>query len=149
MKRIFAALLALLLAALCGCSADTYTVNSRSANFKLKNVAGITLAGPGGDSADGTQVELSPGSAEYEAVVRLVQGKKQTECETESFGLCYLNFTFTTGDAVKVYPANDGSNWLCLYSLNPAVARYLLLPAEDMAELAALFETYEIQVNYS
>lgn len=150
MKRCVNLLLSLLLiVSLCCCSADTYTSASTSRTFKLKNVASITLSGPDGETQEGTQVIITPDSGlHYTRLVQMIEGEKLTECETKNFGLCYISFTFTTGETTKIYPANDGSDYLCLYSLNPATAKYLKLSEDTMDELISIFESYKIQVIY-
>ncbi len=150
MKRRLCILTALLvLAVLTACSTDTYTQQSTLPDFKLKNVSEVTLYGPDSNGSEGIEIALSnTGGADYTRLVQLVQGRKQETCETADFGLCYIAYSFTTGETVKVYPANDGSPYVCLFSLNDRVARYLTLPEADMAELTAIMEKYGIQVIY-
>ncbi len=153
MKKLWIMAVAMLLIlSLVGCSADTFTVNSTSKKFKPRTVTGITLYGPdpAGQTAEGITQELTPGTnPHYERILQLVEGKKEPTCPTNNFGLCYISFSFRSGDVTKVYPANDGSHYLCLYSLNQAVAQYVELTPEAMAELTDIIETYQIQVDYS
>lgn len=151
MKRILLLLLTLTVAiSVCSCSADTYTQESTSKKFKLKNVSAISLYGPSTENNEGIQIDLNAtNGTDFTRLVQLVQGSKLTECETDNFGLCYISYSFTTGETVKVYPANDGSHYMCLYSLNGQLARYLSLSEENMEEIVNIFEKYQIQVIYS
>ncbi len=152
MKKILSAgLILVLLITMVGCSADTFTPESTSSKFKLKKVSAITLHGPDttGENSEGVKIEIQQNKGtDFTRLVTLIQGKKQDTCPTLDFGMCYFTFSFTQGQPTKVYPANDGSNYVCLYSLNPAVAKYLELPEEDMEELIAIIEKYQIQVKY-
>jgi hypothetical protein len=136
---------------LTACTYDTFTVNSTANKFKPKTVTSIVLAGPDvtGQKEDGIEVELTAdGNANFAQLMQLIQGKKTDTCETDAFGLCYVNFTFSSGDETKVYPANDGSNYICLYSLNPQLARYIALEEEEMNQVVAILEGAGIQVVY-
>ena len=150
-KLICVGLILTLLFTLMGCSSDTFTPNSTSSKFKLKKVSGITLHGPdaSGQNAEGVEIAIEQNKGtDFNRLVTIIGGKKLDSCDTKSFGLCYITFPFTEGDPTKVYPANDGSNFVCLYSLNPAVGKYLELPEEDMKELVQIIEKYKIQVVY-
>ncbi len=145
MKRIFACLL--IIALLVGCG-NSYSAESLSKNFELSDVASITLSGPNEQDSEGTSIELTPGQGDYAKLVQLVAGEKLTECPTDAFGLCVITYNINTGETVKVYPANDGSHYVCLFSLNPTVGRYLELPRESVEEIRRILETNQIQVIY-
>ena len=150
-KLLSAGLILVLLITMVGCSADTFTPESTSSKFKLKKVSAITLHGPDttGENSEGVKIEIQQNKGtDFTRLVTLIEGKKLDTCPTMDFGLCYLTFSFTQGESTKVYPANDGSNYVCLYSLNPAVAKYLELPQKDMEELTAIIEKYQIEVKY-
>ncbi|MBR4868735.1 MAG: hypothetical protein IKU10_06225 [Clostridia bacterium] len=150
-KFLCIGLIVTLLFSLVGCSSDTFTPNSTSTKFKLKKVTEITLHGPDptGQSVEGITITLEQNKGtDFNRLTSLIGGKKLDTCETNSFGLCYLTFNFSQGDPTKVYPANDGSNYVALYSINPAVAKYLELPEKDMKELISIIEKYKIQVIY-
>jgi hypothetical protein len=97
---------------------------------------------------EGTSVTLEPGQGDYTKLVQLVQGEKLVQCPTSNFGLCIITYTIVTGETVKVYPANDGSNYICLFSINPSISRYLQLPEESMKEIHRILEANNIQVIY-
>ncbi len=145
MKRIFICILVIALLVGCG---GSYAVDSTSKNFKLDDVSLITLSGPNATDSEGTSVELEPGQGDYTKLVQLVQGEKLIQCPTAEFGLCIITYTINTGDTVKVYPANDGSNYVCLFSINPSVSRYLELPEESAKEIRRILEANNIQVVY-
>jgi hypothetical protein len=152
MKKTFSLLCLLLcLCLLTACTYDTFTPNSTSDKFKLKTVTSVTISGPSADEANeqGIQIELTAESGiKFTRLVQLIEGKKEDTCETNDFGLCYLTFTFQSGDTTKVYPANDGSNHLCLYSLNKQHSKYLTLEDAAMKEIIAIIEGAGVQVIY-
>ncbi|MBR3844720.1 MAG: hypothetical protein IKM39_04360 [Clostridia bacterium] len=149
MKRFILTLcLILTVSLLTGCGGNSYSQESTSKKFELSNVSLITLSGPNHQASEGTTVDLQPGQGDYTKLVQLVTGEKLSECPTNNFGLCWITYTINTGETVKVYPANDGSNYVCLYSLNPAVGKYMQLPEETMAEIQKIFEINNIQVIY-
>ena len=145
MKRLFICILIISLLVGCG---GSYSAESTSKNFKLDDVSLISLSGPNAIDSQGTSVELKPGQGDYSKLVQLVQGEKLSECPTQEFGLCIITYTIDTGETVKVYPANDGSDFVCLFSINPSVSRYLKLPAESMKEIHRILEANNIQVVY-
>lgn len=145
MKRIILSILVIALLVGCG---GSYAVDSTSKKFKLDDVSLVTLSGPNAQKSEGTSIQLSPGQGDYAKLVQLVQGEKLTQCPTDNFGLCIITYTIITGETVKVYPANDDSNYVCLFSINPTISRYLELPAESMKEIRRIFETNNIQVIY-
>ncbi len=146
MKRLFICILIIALLAGCGSS---YSAESTAKKFKLDDVSLVTLSGPNTSTNEGTSVELKPGQGDYAKLVQLVQGEKLEQCPTQEFGLCIITYTINTGETIKVYPANDQSNYVCLFSINPAISRYLELPAESMNEIRRILETNYIQVVYS
>ncbi len=145
MKRLFICVLTI--AFLVGCG-SSYSADSMAKKFELTDVASITLSGPDATQEEGSAIELKPGQGDYAKLVQLVQGEKLLQCPTQDFGLCLITYTINTGETVKVYPANDGSNYVCLFSLNPAVGRYLELPAQSVQEIRRILETNNIQVVY-
>ena len=145
MKRILISILVIALLVGCG---GSYAVDSTSKNFKLDDVSSVTLSGPNAVANEGTSVTLEPGQGDYTKLVQLVQGEKLVQCPTSNFGLCIITYTIVTGETVKVYPANDGSNYVCLFSINPSISRYLQLPEESMKEIHRILEANNIQVIY-
>lgn len=145
MKRVILCLV--IMALLVGCG-GSYSAESTSKKFQLKNVTLVTLTGPNAQSSDGTSVELTPGQGDYAKLVQMVKGEKLDQCPTDSFGLCIITYTINDSETVKVYPANDGSNYVCLFSINPSVSRYLELPQESMEEIQRIMETNQIQMVY-
>ena len=154
MKKLWSVILVavLLLTALCSCSTDTYTENSKSKNFLLKNVVSVTLSGPasqtGGDNAE--VILDSQNGQQFTDFVDKVKGKKLDELpESHFFGMALMTFTTKYDEEIKAYPANDGSNYIQLYSLNQDTCKYLELSKEDMNTLVSVFEANGITVNYN
>ncbi len=145
MKRLLICILVIALLVGCG---GSYAADSTSKKFKLDDVSLITLSGPNATDSEGTSIQLEPGQGDYTKLVQLVQGEKLTQCPTQNFGLCIITYTINTGETVKVYPANDDSNYVCLFSINPSISRYLELPTESIKEIRRIFETNNIQVLY-
>ncbi len=146
MKRLLICIL-LFAVVLVGCG-NQYSPESTSKNFSLSKVSSISLSGPNATNSEGTSVELKPGQGDYAKLVELVQGEKLSQCPTINFGLCYITYTISTGETVKVYPANDGTNYVCLFSINPSISRYLELPEDAIKEITRIFEANNIQVVY-
>lgn len=142
---------AVLAAALCSCSTDTYTESSKSKNFLLKNVVSVTLSGPATQTGgDNTEVTLdSQNGQQFVDFVDKVKGEKLDSLpESHFFGMALMTFTTKYGEEVKAYPANDGSNYIQLYSLNENTCKYLEIPEDDMKTLTQIFESNGISVNY-
>ena len=152
MKKISAIIMAVLLAAaLCSCSTDTYTESSKSKNFLLKNVESVTLSGPAAQTGgDNTVVVLnSQNGQQFVDFVEKVKGEKLDSLpDSHFFGMALMVFTTKYGEEIKAYPANDGSNYIQLYSLNQNTCKYLEIPEEDMKLLTQAFESNGISVNY-
>ncbi len=137
--------------ALVGCSpADTYTIDSEADTFKPKTVVSITLAGPNSTDASGTSITLDQvmHTTDFQRLCELIQGKKLNECPTNAFLPGKITFTFESGKSTTVYPATDGSNYICLYSINPALAKYIELPPEDMKEVLAIMKKHGIDTEF-
>ena len=149
MKKIFCFLLTVaLLIALVGCSADTYTIESQSDTFKPKTVTSITLEGPSNTDVSGVSIVLDKTmhTTDFNRLIALIQGKKTSECPA-GIGIFLpgkITFTFESGKTTTVYPANDGSGYISLYSINPSLAQYIEIPKEDMAEVIQILEKHGI-----
>jgi len=149
MKRIISCILSIILVAtMAGCSIDTYTENSDSNDFELANVVSVTLSGPNNTDASGTIVNLTEAAngSDFGILMDCIKGERTKECPTNRFGIGKITFTFTSGDQTTVYPANDGSNWFCLYSLNPSLAYYIEVEAEQMTKVVSLMRRHGIEV---
>lgn len=149
MKKTLLCLLLIISLLFCfvGCK-NKYSPDSKSKTFELSNVSSVTLSGPSSVSSEGITVEIAPGKGNYTKLVELVQGERLMACPTQNFGFCIITYNINTEETVKVYPANDGSNYVCLYSLNPTDAQYLELPEASMKELCSILESNGIQVVY-
>lgn len=145
MKRLLLCILVITLLAGCG---GSFAVEDVNKNFKLRNVSTVTLSGPNSTDSEGTSIELQPGKGDYTTLVQLVKGERLTQCPTDSFGLSVITYTIVNGETVKVYPANDGSNYICLFSLNPTIAQYLEITEESMKEIHRILEANNIQAVY-
>ncbi len=142
MKRFFACILILCLLTAC----SGYLPDDTASYFKLTNVASITLRSPNNLTNEGTSIELKPGQAHYTQLVELIQGEKLDTCPTnDDFLECVIDYTINTGDVVKVYIDLDGTNYVSLFSVNPAVAKYLELPQEDMAKIREILKSHGIE----
>ena len=81
--------------------------------------------------------------------VEKVKGEKLDSLpESHFFGMALMVFTTKYGEEIKAYPANDGSNYIQLYSLNQNTCKYIEIPEEDMKLLTQAFESNGISVNY-
>ncbi len=142
---------AVLAAVLCSCSTDTYTESSKSANFLLKNVESVTLSGPAAQTGgDNTEVTIdSSNGQQLTDLISKVKGKKLDSLpDNHFFGMALMTFNTKYGEEIKVYPANDGSNYVQLYNLNQSTCKYLELPEEDIKFVTEVFESNGIKVNY-
>lgn len=135
----------LLVGFLMGCG-NQYSPDSKSKTFKLKNVSLITLYGPSNYTSEGISVDIAPGIGTYTTLLELVTGERLTECPTDNFGPAHILYTINSEETVKVYPATDGSNYVCLYSLNLSLAQYLELPADSMKQIIGIMEANGIEV---
>lgn len=151
MKRLIAVLLTAGLLLLVGCSTDTYSQESTLSTFKLKNVSSIQLAGVNHAMDEMVEVDIYPDTAgtSYNDLVSLVTGKKLDTCPTDQFENCYVMYTINTGETVKIYPANDGSPYICLFTLNPQQAKYLELEQQDFDRIVKIIEDNGIHVTDS
>ncbi len=151
MKRFFCGILVgLLIFSLAGCSIDTYTPNSDSTEFELANVVSVTLSGPSNTDISGTAVTLTEtaNAADFAILMDCIKGEKVKTCPTNDFVIGKITFTFTSGDQTTVYPANDGSNWFCLYSLNPSLASYIEVKPEQMKKVRELMKRHGIETAW-
>lgn len=153
MKKILVIVSVLVLViTLASCSTDTYNMSSKSTNFLLKNVVSVTLSGPGTEiGGDNTEVVLdSQSGQQFNDFVSLVKGKKLDELpESHQFGMALITYTTKYDEEIKAYPANDGSNYIQLYSLNELTCKYLELDGKDMKTIVDVFERNGIIVNYA
>ena len=153
MKKILVIVSGLVLViTLASCSTDTYNMSSKSTNFLLKNVVSVTLSGPGTEiGGDNTEVVLdSQSGQQFNDFVSLVKGKKLDELpEPHQFGMALITYTTKYDEEIKAYPANDGSNYIQLYSLNELTCKYLELDGKDMKTIVDVFERNGIIVNYA
>lgn len=150
MKRILAAVLALCMTfVFTGCSKDTYTQNSTSKKFKLKNVVAIELSAPGTALEDNISVSLTASSGQdFVDLITLVTGKKLDSLpKRHDFGLAVITYTTKYDETVKTYPATDGSNYICLFSLNTDACKYLELPEQSMAVVKKALKNNGIDIE--
>lgn len=136
---------------LTACSTDTYSESSKSSNFLLKNVVSVKLSGPGTEiGGDDTEVTLdSESGQQFNDFITLVKGEKLDSIpESHIFGMALITYTTKYDEQIKAYPANDGSNYIQLYSLNTMTCKYLELSEGDMQNLVSVFERNGISVNY-
>ncbi len=133
-----------------GCSTDTYSQSSTSKNFKLKRVVSVELSGPA-KTLDGekSSVTLTSDNGQVFAdFITLVKGKKLNSIpEKHTFGLAVITYTTQYDEIIKAYPAVDGSNYVCLYTLNEDFCKYLELPDETMEKIRNAFKTNSIWWN--
>ena len=154
MKKLFCLLVTFtLLVALVGCSpADTYTIDSEADTFKPKTVTSIQLDGPSNTDASGISITLDKTmhTTDFNRLIDLIQGKKMAECPA-GIGIFLpgkITFTFESGKTTTVYPANDGSGYISLYSINPSIAQYIEIPPEDMKEVVQILEKHGIATKF-
>ena len=124
---------------LCGCG-----------EFKVEDVDSITLSCPSNDSAEGKSVMLTPNihSSDFYEIIELCQGKELDSVEGNPFfGIVKIMFTKTDGNTYAIYPACDGSPYLCLNSLNDMLASYIKLEDSTMARLTAILKKHDITLQ--
>ena len=63
--------------------------------------------------------------------------------------MALITYTTKYDEEIKAYPANDGSNYIQLYSLNELTCKYLELDGKDMKTIVDVFERNGIIVNYA
>lgn len=125
--------------ALCGCG-----------EFKIEDVDSITISCPSEDSEEGKSVMLTSNvhSSDFYEIIELCQGEELESIEEEPFfGIVKIMFTKTDGNTYAVYPACDGSPYLCLNSLNDALASYVKLEESTMARLTAILKKHDITMS--
>ena len=118
--------------------------------FEIKNPTTITLSGPSSTDEKGTSVVLSPSmnSADFNLLKEICKGKEYDEIdESPIFGNAKITFTTGISETTVLYPACDGSNYIQLYSLNPALSTYLKLSDEDMKSLSNIMSKHGIPLN--
>ena len=121
---------------LCGCG-----------EFKIKDVDSITISCPSNDSAEGKSVMLTANvhSSDFYEIIELCQGEELDSIDGDHFfGMVKIMFTKTDGNTYAVYPACDGSSYLCLNSLNDVIATYVKLEDSTMTRLTAILKKHGV-----
>ncbi len=124
--------------ALCGCG-----------EFKVKDVDSITLSCPDPEKTEGKSVMLTSNihSSDFYEIIELCQGEELEEIENgHVFGMAKIVFTKLDGTTVTIYPACDGSPYLCLNTLNESLATYIKLEDATMARLTAILKKHDISL---
>lgn len=135
---------------LSGCSKDTYSQQSKSKKFKLIRVTNVNLSCPAMSiEGDDISVDLtSDNGQDFVDMVTLVTGKKLDKLpETHSFGLSLITYTTQYNESILVYPSNDGSNYMQLFSLNENTCKFIELPQESMDAIKNIFEKYNVSIT--
>ncbi len=115
--------------------------------LKINNVDSITLTCPSADNEDGKSVILTSNihSSDFYEIIELCQGEiLESIDETPFFGMVKITFTKTDGNTYNIYPACDGSSYLCLNSLNDSLASYVKLEESTMTRLTAILKKHDI-----
>lgn len=115
--------------------------------LKIKDVDSITLSCPSEDDEDGKSVMLTSNmySSDFYEIIELCQGEILDSIEEgHLFGLAKITFTKTDGNTYTIYPACDGSSYLCLDSLNDMLASYVKLEDSTMTRLTAILKKHDI-----
>ncbi|MBR4282204.1 MAG: hypothetical protein IKT35_00655 [Clostridia bacterium] len=118
--------------------------------LKIKDVDSITLSCPSDDDEDGKSVILTSNmhSSDFYEIIELCQGEILDSIEEGPFfGLAKITFTKTDGNTYTIYPACDGSSYLCLDSLNDMLASYVKLEDSTMARLTAILKKHDITLS--
>jgi|GEM_PF-5505240 len=118
-----------------------------SNKFKVDNVDNITISCPSEDDEDGKSVMFTSNvhSSDFYELIELCQGEELESIEEKPFfGMVKMVFTKTDGNTCTIYPACDGSSYLCLNSLNDALASYVKLEDSTMARLTAILKKHDI-----
>ncbi len=125
--------------ALCGCG-----------EFKVENVDSITLTCPDPEKEEGKSVMLTANvsSSDFYEIIDICQGEELESIEEgHFFGMAKIVFTKTDGTTFTIYPACDGSPYLCLNSLNEKFATYIKLSDGAMARLTAILKKHDITLS--
>lgn len=115
--------------------------------FKVDNVDSITLSGPSPEDSEGISEMLTANvhSTDFYELIELCQGEELDSIEEDVFfGAAKITFTKTDASTVVIYPACDGSPYLCLNSLNTELASYIKLEESTMKRISAILKKHDI-----